>query len=94
MRRRIVVLVTLALVMAAVLASSASPASAVPISRMSCAQLAKEAEKAALKGSLGGGGKGASNRLDALGKAAERKGCGEYARRGDVGARKTITKKG
>ena len=86
-------LVTLALVMAAVLASSASPASAVPISRMSCAQLAKEAEKAALKGSLGGGGKGASNRLDALGKAAERKGCGEYAKRGDVGARKTITKK-
>ena len=93
MRRRIVVLVTVALVMAAMLASSALPASAVPISRMSCAQLAEAAERAALNRSLGGGGKGASNRLEALGKEAERKGCGEYAR-GDVGARTTITKKG
>ena len=94
MRRRIVVLVTLALVMAAMLASSALPASAVPISRMSCAQLAKAAERAALNWSLGGGGRKAeSNRLEALGKEAERKGCGEYAKRGDVRARTTITKK-
>ena len=78
--------------MAAVLASSASPASAVPISRMSCAQLAEAAEKAALDWSTGGGAD-EFDRLEALAKEAERKGCGEYAKRGDVGARTTITKK-
>ena len=47
MRRRIVVLVTLALVMAAMMASSL-PASAEPISEMSCGELGQAAEEAAL----------------------------------------------
>lgn len=90
MRRRIVLLVTLALVMAAVMASSALPAWAVPISEMSCDQLTQEAEQTGLEyagATLGGNGARADNlseRLDALDRAAERKGCGGFDRGGSV----------
>ncbi len=82
MRRRIVVLVTLALVMAAVMASSALPAWAVPISEMSCAQIGEAAEDASLEYAnavLSGDDQRAANleaRLEALEQAAQRKGCG------------------
>ena len=72
MRRRIVVLVTLALVMAAMMASSALPASAEPISEMSCGELGQAAERATLNLAFDGGN---GNRLEALDRAAERKGC-------------------
>jgi hypothetical protein len=78
MRRRITLLVAVALVMVAMLASSALPASAEPISQMSCRELAEAAERSALKLAFGGGGGGQSDRLDELAKEAERKGCGEY----------------
>ena len=84
MRRRIVVLVTLALVMAAVMASSALPAWAVPISEMSCDQLRWAAENTALEyadATLSGNEIRANNlseRLDALDQAAQRKGCGGF----------------
>jgi hypothetical protein len=89
-RRRIVSLVTLALVMAAVMASSALPAWAVPISEMSCDQLTQEAEQTGLRyasATLGGQEALANNlseRLDALDRAAERKGCGGFDRGGSV----------
>jgi hypothetical protein len=78
-------LVTVALVMAAMMAASALPASAVPVSEMSCEQLAQEAEQTTLQlanALLGGNGNASAlqNRLDVLGKEAERKGCGEYDR--------------
>ena len=75
MRRRITLLVAVALVMVAMLASSALPASAEPISQMSCRELAEAAERPALNFAFGGGGLA---RLEALAKEAERKGCGEY----------------
>ena len=87
MRRRIVLLVTLALVMAAVMAL---PAWAVPISEMSCDQLTQEAEQTGLAyagATLSGDGARAENlseRLDALDRAAERKGCGGFDRGGSV----------
>ncbi len=83
MRRRIVVLVTLALVMAAVMASSALPAWAVHFSQMSCDQLRWAAENTALEyadATLSGNEIRANNlseRLEALDQAAQRKGCGE-----------------
>ena len=87
MRRRIGVLVTVALVMAAVMASLALPASAVPISEMSCAQLKQASEEAGLdlaEASISGGDHqreaDLKARLAALGKEAERKGCGEFVR--------------
>jgi hypothetical protein len=89
-RRRIVLLVTLALVMAAVMASSALPAWAVPISEMSCDQLTQEAEETGLAyadATLSGDGARAdslSERLDALDRAAENKGCGGFDRGGSV----------
>jgi hypothetical protein len=89
-RRRIVLLVTLALVMEAVMASSALPAWAVPISEMSCDQLTQEAEATGLEyagATLSGDGARAnslSERLDALDRAAERKGCGGFDRGGSV----------
>jgi hypothetical protein len=88
MRRRIVVLVTLALVMAAVLASSALPAWAVPISEMSCDQLRSAAQNTGLEyadATLSGNETRANNlseRLDALNQAAERKGCSGFDRGG------------
>jgi hypothetical protein len=54
-RRRITLLVAVALVTVALMASSALPASAVPISQMSCRELAEAAERAALNWSTGGG---------------------------------------
>jgi len=75
MRRRITLLVAVALVMVAMMASSALPASAEPISQMSCRELAEAAERSALNWVSGGGGFG---RLEALAKEAESKGCGEY----------------
>jgi hypothetical protein len=45
MRRRITLLVAVALVMVAMMASSALPASAEPISQMSCRELAEAAER-------------------------------------------------
>ena len=87
MRRRIVLLVTLALVMAAVMAL---PAWAVPISEMSCDQLTQEAEQTGLEyagATLGGDEARANNlseRLDALDRAAENKGCGGFDRGGSV----------
>jgi hypothetical protein len=89
-RRRIVVLVALALVMAAVMASSALPAWAVPISEMSCAQIGEAAENTALEyadATLSGNEIRANNlseRLEALDRAAQRKGCGGFDRGGSV----------
>jgi hypothetical protein len=82
MRRRIGVLVTVALVMTAVMASSALPAWAVPISEMSCAQLKQASEEAGLDLAFAEGQRKADlkARLAALGKEAERKGCGEFVR--------------
>jgi hypothetical protein len=88
--RRIIVLVTLALVMAALLASSALPAWAVPISEMSCAQLGQAAEETGLDlagASLAGNGPREENlgdRLSALDREAERKDCG-FGKRSDDG---------
>ena len=88
MRRRIVVLVTLALVMAAVMASSALPAWAVPISEMSCAQLRSAVENTSLEyadATLSGNDQRAASleeRLEALGQAGERKGCAGFDRGG------------
>ena len=90
MRRRIVLLVTLALVMAAVMASSALPAWAVPISQMSCDQLRSAAEYTGLQyadATLSGQelrANSLSERLDALDRAAQRKGCGGFDRGGSV----------
>ena len=75
MRRRIVVLVTLALVMAAMMASSALPASAEPISEMSCGEIGQAAERAALNWNF--------ERVEALDKAAERKDCDASGRGND-----------
>src|SRR5215208_4927753 len=92
MRRRIGVLVTVALVMGAVMASLASPAWAVPISEMSCAQLKQASEEAGLdlaEASISGGDHqreaNLEARLAALGLEAERKGCGEYVHRSGGG---------
>ena len=84
MRRRITLLVAVALVTVALMASSALPASAlpasaVPISQMSCRELAEAAERTSLNWVFGGGA-GQFNRLEALAKEAESKGCGEYER--------------
>ncbi len=79
MRRRITLLVAVALVTVAMMASSALPASAEPISQMSCRELAEAAERASLNW-ISGGGAGQFNRLEALAKEAESKGCGEYDR--------------
>ena len=78
MRKRIVVVVTLALVTAAMMASSL-PASAEPISEMSCGELGQAAERAALNLAFDGGN---GNRLEALDRAAERKGCDAPGRGG------------
>ncbi len=75
MRRRIVVLVTVALVMVAMMASSALPASAEPISQMSCERIGQEAAQAALNWNL--------ERVEALDRAAERKGCDASGRGND-----------
>jgi len=87
MRRRIGVLVTVALVMTAVMASSALPAWAVPISEMSCAQLKQASEEAGLDLAFAEGQREADlkARLAALGKEAERKGCGEFVHRSGGG---------
>jgi hypothetical protein len=74
MRRRIVVLVTLALVTAAMMASSL-PASAEPISEMSCERIGREAAQAALNWNF--------ERVEALDRAAERKGCDASGRGND-----------
>jgi len=73
-------LVVVALVMGAVMASSALPAWAVPISEMSCAQLKQASEEAGLDLAFAEGQREADlkARLAALGKEAERKGCGEF----------------
>jgi hypothetical protein len=78
--RRIMLLVVVALVMGAVMASSALPAWAVPISEMSCAQLKQASEEAGLDLAFAEGQREADlkARLAALGKEAERKGCGEF----------------
>jgi hypothetical protein len=78
--RRIMLLVVVALVMGAVMASSALPAWAVPISEMSCAQLKQASEEAGLDLAFAEGQRKADlkARLAALGKEAERKGCGEF----------------
>jgi opacity protein-like surface antigen len=80
--RRIMLLVVVALVMGAVMASSALPAWAVPISEMSCAQLKQASEEAGLDLAFAEGQREADlkARLAALGKEAERKGCGEFVR--------------
>jgi hypothetical protein len=76
--------------MAAVMASSALPAWAVPISEMSCDQLRWAAENTGLEyadATLSGDGARAdslSERLDALDRAAENKGCGGFDRGGSV----------
>jgi hypothetical protein len=77
MRRRITLLVAVALVMVAMMAFSALPTSAEPISQMSCRELAEAAERSALNW-VGGGNAGQFHRLEELAKEAERKGCGEY----------------
>jgi hypothetical protein len=88
--RRIIMLVTLALVMAALLASSALPAWAVPISEMSCAQLGQASEETGLDlagASLAGNAQRQDNlgdRLSALDREAERKDCG-FGSRSDEG---------
>jgi len=88
--RRIIMLLTLALVMAALLASSALPAWAVPISEMSCAQLGQAAEETGLDlagASLAGNAQRQANlgdRLSALDREAERKDCG-FGHRSDDG---------
>jgi hypothetical protein len=66
--------------MAAVMASLALPAWAVPISEMSCAQIKQASEEAGLDLAFAEGQRKADlkARLAALGKEAERKGCGEY----------------
>ena len=80
--RRIMLLVVVALVMTAVMASLALPAWAVPISGMSCAQLKQASEEAGLDLAFAEGQRKADlkARLAALGKEAERKGCGEFVR--------------
>jgi hypothetical protein len=85
--RRIMLLVVVALVMGAVMASSALPAWAVPISEMSCAQLKQASEEAGLDLAFAEGQREADlkARLAALGKEAERKGCGEYVHRSGGG---------